>query len=404
MFKSKTYKKPFFTRMLNKNLAYALAAFLMAAAAAAPAFSYEFEDRIGMPTDALYGSIFTRNMSMVSIDKAVIDLVQVKGKREVSAIGDPGTGNQDNFKYTIKEKDEAIGFLLPLGGASFGADTHLTTKDLDVSVLRRGQIVSETFRERTWRAHFLVDLTQHTHAGFSYRFLKVENDIYGDFFLSNEDKTDYLGELSGYMANFYSRETDFGWGGYYAPAMRGKSEIEGEQKILTSPGTAGLNFIYYAQKKWTLGVEATRWFYKTDDRDDLSTSPIDQRTISLSGLDLEQRLWNTQRMSIGFDYLVKKDFKIRANFYRQTAAWVFRADRVPFDDPEAETVMTYDGWKLALNYNQKQFYLQAGIMQSERALSTFQDTRQDGSWFGHRIFGDYKAKDNYTFLGLGFEQ
>ena len=368
------------------------------------ASSYEFEDRIGMPTDAENRSIFTRNMSMVKIDKAIIDVSQVTGKRKIDVIGDPGTGNQEVIQYDIEEKDQAVGFLLPLGGASFGADTTLTTKDVTVQIERNGGgELTETFRDRTWRLHFLVDLTRDTHAGFSYRYLQMENDLLGEFFLSRDDRTDYLGELSGYMVNFYSTSKAFGWGGYYAPPLRGKSEIEGEQKILTTPGTAGLNFVYTGNKKWTLGFEATKWFYKSDDRGELSTSPDDQRTISLNGLDIEQRLLNTQRMSLGADFMIKKDVKIRANVYKQDAVWLFRGDLVPGDDVRSETAMTYRGSKIALHYDQKQFYLQFGIIRVTRDLDSFRDTNQDESWFGHRTYGSYSVQEEYSFLGLGFE-
>lgn len=365
-------------------------------------FGNDLEGRLVMPTDMESRSMFIRNMSIVNVDRLVADFVYMQGIKTSSVLGDPGTGNRDKFDYKISERSQGVGFLLPIGGASFGGDMSLLSKDFKTEVERRSFSMEETYRERYWRMHFIVDLTTETKAGFTYRYAKIENDILGDPFLDTDDRTDYLGELSGFMLSFYSKFQAFGLGGYYMPPLRGKSEIEGEQKILTTNGVTGMSVSYNDIKRWTLGVEIMRWFYKNDDRDDLSTSPIDQRSISLNGLDIDQRLLKTERISIGADYLVNSKLKLRCSLYDQDAVWLFNGEFVPGDRPSDETPMTYKGLKLAVESSNKGFYVKMGVNRSWRSLDRFVDTSDGERWFGHREYGQYSATEDSMFFGLGF--
>ena len=269
--------------------------------------AYEFEDRNAMATDSPGGSMFVRNMSLLKVSKTIFNVMQLNGDRTINVTGN----NDEDATYSNQEKDEAIGFMIPLGGASFGFDQVFSTTDSAFQVRGVDFTQEETFREKTTRAHFVVDLTQSVRGSFSYRYRKIENEIAGQRFVREDDRTQIDGSTTGYLASFYYDGKTSGFGMHYAPAMRGKSEIEGEEKILTTPGTAGFRFLL-TRKKFTFGLTGTRWFYKQDDRQQTGTSPVNQTSISLFGIDMEQFLFNTRRESIGMDYQFKKDLSLQA--------------------------------------------------------------------------------------------
>src|SRR5690606_2379156 len=94
-----------------------------------------------------------------------------------------------------------------------------------------------------WEARFGVELLPDTRAAFGYRYYHIDRNVLGSFDLNDADRTRYRGAMTGYVVGVYHDEADFGVGAFHSPPMRGKSEIQGEQKIITAPGTYGLDLV-----------------------------------------------------------------------------------------------------------------------------------------------------------------
>lgn len=364
-------------------------------------YGYEPYDRADRSAGSVGKMQFVRNVSMVDVSDGLFNAYQLSGTRRIEVVGSPDGGNRSDLKYTINEKDQGIGFFLPLGGAAFGLDSIFTTREVatEIDILRRP--ISEKLSDRYYRMHFLVDLTSDTQAGFTYRYSYLEYQVMGNFFLDEEDYTDYLGTMSGYCMSFFSKLGKGGVGAHYSPPMRGKSEIEGEQKILTSEGTTGINFLFPPTDKITFSLTGTRWFYKKEDRGKLSTSPIDQRRISLNGLDLEQRFLNTERLALDILFNYTKQAAILIGAYRQTGVWLFDGDSVPGDNLGAESKLSYLGYRVGGRYDAKKFFIELSLIRANRSQDYFVDRNPEGAWFGHGTYGDYSASDQFTHIGLG---
>ena len=370
---------------------------------AGPLRAEDFVDRRFFATEGDSSSIFLRNISTLKVKNTIINAYTQNGKRNYSVTGSATTGNEDRFSYDIAEKDQGVGFLLPLGGAAFGADAVNTYRDLSVRSNRFDFSMAESFVEKSYRGHFMVDLTPATSASFSYRILRVQNEVAGNIFIGDDDRTQIKGTLTGYMVSFYMRESTWGLGMYHEPSLRGKSDIEGEQKILTTRGTTGLNFMYRLNQKMNLAFDVTRWYYKPDDRRTLSTSPVQGSSMSLHGVDFEQFLYDDQRLAVGLDVGWRKGVTLRGTLFRQSGAFIFEEDKVPGDDIN-ETAYTWDGMRAGAVYNSGLFFAEAGLTKATREVARVQDTNPSGAWLNHRTWTGYNADIQYLFFGVGFSQ
>ena len=359
-------------------------------------------DRMDVATEAKAGTLFVDNVSTLSTTKSDIQATQLQGSRQTKITGSPGTGNQDNINYVVDIKDQALGFIVPLGGAAFGFDRVSSSRVVDSESERTSRSNIESFRDIYYKAHFIIDLTSTTRAAFTYKYLTSESYVWGDFFLDRSDGTDYKGFLAGYAARFYYTGSGFEIGLNYAPALSGKSEIEGEDKILTTPGYTGAIIYIPTSNGLGFGLKGKRWFYKRDDRGELSTSPVDQRTISLNGLDFDQFLFKTERYSAGVDFAVSKQLTLLGTIFKQDGVFLFRGDSVPGDQVGNETAVSYNGLNAGLIYDAKSVLLKAGLSKIERDVSSVRDTNANRSWLGHRSYEDYSSQEDYIYFGFGF--
>ncbi len=361
----------------------------------------ELEDRQNMVTDPLNQIMFGRNLAMLKVTKSKFSALQLWGSKTANAIGNPGSNN-DHLQATTLEKDQMGGVVTPLGGAAFGLDYSFASKDQDLTAGSFSTRSYETFRTSTYRMHYILDLESTTALAFSYRYKESENHVLGGIFVNENDATDYLIRETGFLVSFYHRGQTVGFGLYHSPAMRGKSEIAGEQKIASTPSTSGLN-LNFVGPATVFGIEIARWNYKKDDISKKSTSPVNQRSISLRGLDIDQMLYNTQRLGLGLDIKVNQQLKWRLSIYRQDAVMLSQQTTVPGDAPDRETAFKYYGAKTSLHYSMAQYFLFGGLVYSERKIDSFRDNNSAGSWIGYGLYADYKAQEKYMMAGAGFD-
>jgi hypothetical protein len=182
--------------------------------------------------------------------------------------------------------------------------------------------------------------------------------------------------------------------------MRGKTEILGEQKIISYPGLTGFDGFYQFKQGIVLGLSYKRWFYKSDDRTELSTSPDDGRTISLGGLDVDQFFYRTQAIGIGTDLQVVQDIELRLGVIRQDGVFQFADNVVPGDRPSDEKTVQYQIYKAGLRLQKQKVSAEFMLMQSARVGDDIRDSR---GVFGHGRYSDYDAKEQGAYIALSFQ-
>ncbi len=362
------------------------------------AFSQQLEERLTHATTPNSSHLFSRNPSLYKSDKTIVTAAHATTRREYEVIANPDD-SATSIKMQSLEKEDAVGLLLPLGGAAIGFTTEFGATDRLFDNEDSSRDYRETFRHRRHEVRFLVDLTESLRAAFAYKYRWLQNDIYGGFGIQEDDRTRYRGNLSGYTIGLFQEIGAGGIGIFHAPPMRGKATVEGEQKIISDPGVTGIDVIYQVNGDLSLGLSAEKWFHKRDDFLEMSTSPINNGRISLNGLDLEQYLFKTQSVRIGCDYLFTKEWRLRTDLARHYAVFLFRDDAVPGDRKDSEKPIQYYDIRLAVSYTRNDFNIEVGKGWIKRGLDHFYDSKWS---LGYGEYESYRANDDITYVALSF--
>ena len=134
----------------------------------------------------------------------------------------------------------AGGAIRPFGGGAGGISIIRHNKDLEADNSSISRVLNESKRDDTYALKFVISMTSNLNFGFQYQYKQSENHLHGSFFLNNNDRTYYKAFLSGYRLGVFYFKNKFGLGLFTAPPMRGKSLIDGENKIVAEPGTHDL--------------------------------------------------------------------------------------------------------------------------------------------------------------------
>ncbi|MCX6127629.1 MAG: hypothetical protein NTX25_01025 [Proteobacteria bacterium] len=310
--------------------------------------------------------------------------------------------NPDNnsSKVNIKNAhlDRAIGAQTALGGAAAGFAVGEYSRKLSARSDGRNNELFEEFWTREYKIKFVIDLLPELRAGFSFRYQSLESDLLGSYNLASEDRSRYKATMSGYALGLSYHGPMYSVGAFTAPPLRGKMTVEGEQKIVTDPGIGGLDLSFMASDRLNLGLTAMKFYYKRDDRDDVATSPLDQRDILLRGLDLDQYYRKTMLINLGLDFAVTPIVGIKANFGQDSGVFLFDASKVPGDNKAAETSVRCNELKFGVTLRNKQFFAELLIMKSSRSTNSIKVNRGD---VNIRTVGDYKSQQTSNLFVLG---
>lgn len=364
-----------------------------------PIYGIHIEDLSSSAVDAMGQKFFMFNPAGPYQASGSFAALAYKGRRSSSVIGSPGA-NQQEINYETRIESMGFGLNLPIGGAAFGLQYSETKESLTaVNNVNSRQILEDTV-DTDLAFRFMVELTQTLRGGFLYQVRVVENDIFGSFFLSNEDRTEYKGQLSGYRLGLFYEHDRYRAGIYTAPPLRGKGNIQGEDKIMTEPGTSGLDFAFHNGAQVTLGFAFTRWHYKKDDRARLSTSGIDQRSISLNGTDLRQYLLKTNEYRLGGEYALRPEFILSLGYGRSMAVFHFDENAVPGDDRDDETEVAISRYMLGARLIKAQFSLDLNYYLESLAHEEIRDSTRK---LGHGDYRDYSSRQTAIVLNFSIK-
>ena len=389
------------TRMLQLNRSQLLLfSFTLSVTLSSVAFSDTIEDRAATPTDGRALHPFQHNPAIVDLEKFGFVAVYDSTTKKSAMIGSKGTGNQADIEYERPTKIQALALQVPLGGAALVLSGQFKGDDLTGRTSARNRAITEYYRERRYEGRFALELVSKTKFAFAYKYHQVQQDIYGSFNLDSLDRTPYKGTMSGYSAGVFYEDSHLGAGLFHVAPMRGKSEIFGEQKIISYPGLTGFDGFYQLKSGVILGLSYKRWLYKADDRTELSTSPDDDRTISLGGLDVDQFFYRTQAIGVGADLTIVPDIELRLGVIRQDGVFQFADNVVPGDRPDDDKALQYQIYKAGIRIQKQKVGAEFMLVQSARLGDDIRDSR---SVFGHGRYSDYEAKEQGAYIALSFQ-
>jgi hypothetical protein len=351
-------------------------------------------------TDNISGSFFSYNPAALYSKAMHASIMQGSSQRDDSFIVSPDSDNPVKVENRVKIKEEAVALMFPLGGASFGLSGKFTSVDFQGESDLTAEKSLEYQRRKDFDARFVMEITPTIRGAFNYHYQHQQTDVLGAFFINENDRTKFVGTMSGFSVGAIYEENDASVGAHYTPPMRGKAEIVGEQKILSSAGLVGIGATYKLSNEFVAGLESRRWMHKRDDLDDPSTSPEDQRDISLNGLDAEQYYFPTSEYELGIDYLLNDAFKIGLGLNHTKGFFIFNGDNIPNDEKSEEYPIERNALKLGFTYAKNEFFAKAGAGRFLKSRDTPKDSSGNS---GSGRYGSYKSEADFMFLSLGIE-
>ncbi len=356
------------------------------------------EERAWSVSSLLMPNIFQLNPANISTEKTIFSGLRLTKNEESKYRFNPNSNNPTSAQHKTEKKDIALGFQLPLGGASFGLAADEYSRKVSGRTDARTTDLVEEFWTRDYKMRFVVDLLPELRAGFTFRYQSLEADLLGAYNLNNLDHTRYKGTMSGYSLGVNYRIQAVSLSALTAPPLRGKATIEGEQKIISDPGLGAIELGFSPNDQQSLTLVAMKWTYKHDDRDDETTSPIDQRNIFLRGIDLDQFYRKTLAVALGAEFALTPVIGFKGSYVRQDGVFLFDGDKVPGDDDNAETKIRSNEFRAGAFLRNKQFFAELLLTKTQRSKDTIKVNRGE---LNLRELGSYKHTDSSTLLVLG---
>ena len=284
------------------------------------------EDSVSSGTQALGEHLFVLNPSAHLPAQMEIDLFFTNGF--TSNKFESGNTNIEN-QSTLNKIGMSIGFDLG-GGLGLGLSHQLVkSEEKNVNTSAGRDEFVETFNGQYSTVKAVVELSESITAGFMMRFLESEVSLVGSFNTNPGSITTFKPSLFGSGGGLSAKINKLRVGAAYLPAMKGKTEIYSEEKIITEPGRVLFSAALQA-KQFNAGLVVKRWIYKQDDRA-LGTSLDDanQTQIGLYGLNVDRSLiFALEQKQLGVDYFLSTASTLKVSLSQMTAD--VNADSVNF--------------------------------------------------------------------------
>ena len=283
----------------------------------------------------------------------------------------------NNRNLTQKSVGTKEGFGLGVvtdlgGGLGLGVSQQRIFEFVSSVDDRRGRILDETWSYKYTQAKATIQLTENLNAGILIRSLQEEDNVIGNYFINEQEVTRYFSGLFGTGGGIYAKFPNLVNGideiaisSTYIPALKGKSEIYGEERILTDPGIATTG-IGLKNDQFGMAIRMVRHVHKNEERSDDTVLPNeDQSNISLLGLELRrQYLYPISESHFGFFYQYQKDVSIHFGVQDRILELNLSKDRTPASHVSEDFWQKDRTLKVAGTYEQGRNHFWGGISQS----------------------------------------
>ncbi|MBC7661443.1 MAG: hypothetical protein H7249_17240 [Chitinophagaceae bacterium] len=363
-----------------------------------PVFADIAEERLASGSNIFVPTAFPLNPAANPTNLTLVSIVQESRNDHMSFIDNPGSNNSAQVDEKIAKKELALGGQYPLGGASLGLTYSEFRRSVSVDNENQRDQNHEVFVNRDYRMLFGVDFMPELRGAFTFHYTALKADLAGAFNIGETDRTHYNGSLSGYGVGLNYQFRGIAFGLFTHPPMRGKATVEGEQKIITEPGVYGFSADFKAAPRWTVSFKLDRWSYKHDERDQPSTSPINQSNILVRGLDLSQYYRKTMAYGLSGEYAVTPLVFVKGEYLRQEGVYLFDPDHLPGDDNDLETRVRYPEYHAGAGIKNRDFMAELGVLLSTSSAGTIQSK----SGFGDLASYSNKSTSITAMLGASF--
>lgn len=155
--------------------------------------------------------------------------------------------------YDIAEEIGGAAGLLTFGegiylGGSYQQNSRVQRSKLSTTT---AGTVKETYNTRLAAAQLGLAITEGLRIAAVFRYLWIDADIVGSFFMS--ERTQYDGQANGNGLGLLLGNEDNGWGLTYVRPMRGKIKVFGESKLISEHGVVGSSW-YFSSSKFKMGL------------------------------------------------------------------------------------------------------------------------------------------------------
>ncbi|MEZ4744272.1 MAG: hypothetical protein R3B45_17790 [Bdellovibrionota bacterium] len=240
------------------------------------------------------------------------------------------TANLSEIKSEGKEDVLAVGLGGDAGSGLGLALTHMRSMyKTESSNLTSRAAKSETFDFNHTTGRAIIEMTPTFRLGVQVSFMRINHHIYGSMSVNSANSTAYDGILYGTGGGLYwDLKPAILTMAYLAP-LKGKSEIYGEEFIITEPGIAEA-MASVQRGKYIFGGAYRRSLYKHDDRFGGTTvNDGNQTRIELMGIDRENNnIFFKNHIQIGLQYLFTAVEAIKLDATYEAVEFNFSPDTV----------------------------------------------------------------------------
>lgn len=287
------------------------------------------EDHVQQASDGASESLFSVNPAWSKPTKTSAGLLMLRDSKQTkldqSASSNDTITNKTNDDYLMASAGADLG-----SGAAIAASHQTLYRKVSTDVSSRSSAfpVVETQKIQHSQLRLLVELTDELRAGMVIRYLYKDQALFGDPNMQGRrgtgEPTRFRTTLVGYGAGFAYAQKDFGAGYAYYPPLRGKTEVEGEEKIVVERGQISVDGFYRVNGQWTGGMLYKRWINEIDDLAAGTTAADNQTRISLYGLDLDQYVIPVDLVMLGADAELNKQTILSVSLGRETSEFNFK--------------------------------------------------------------------------------
>lgn len=250
-------------------------------------------------------------------------------------------------KTSRTENGFGAGAIFDLGaGAAAGitAEKTFSAATIDSGGTSRTKPI-ERMVTQTLTGRVLIDLATGLRVGLALRFMNEQGDILGSASANDSARIKYDGSLVGHGGGVQYAVDNFAIGAAYFPAARGKTEIISEERIITEPGVAVIDFRLKADKHvFGLGVE--RAVHKRDERITV-TGESGQGSVALDGISPDKNTFAKQTFHGAFDWMITGTISVRGGLANHQRVWIFDSSSVPASS--SGDSYSYNEWQAALH-------------------------------------------------------
>jgi hypothetical protein len=276
--------------------------------------------------------------------------------------------------------------------ASIAAERSFTESKTSRTTATR--TVRELMLQQTLTGRVEIDLAPGFRSGFIMRYVSLSGDLAGAFNASDAYRVRYHGNMLGNGAGFTFVSGGLAAEMSYFPAVRGKSEIMFEERIITDPGmaTAGLS---YKAGPHTFGLALQRWVHKRDERAATVTSPDGQRTLTLNGLDPEKNVLPVAAYHLGLEFGLGAGRAVRASVAKKDSVWTTDAQTAPTTVSGYESLSELDQQlAVRLNFGRHDILVGANKFGRSKTLSSLAGSNQGDRYeaYGYNMFATWGGK------------